>query len=284
VRWHLQLATARWLARRYGRRPGTRTAGTGGRRRNAPPSSGRSASTCSAHRSSTRPSKELNQALYTALLAALGDQWWGVFSLAAREGLRPPSRFWGVAVYGRFGAVTRIGAADVIGDSEDESGAAGLFWRRTVAVPVMTHDGQALTVASVHVRPGAVVGDQKLQFLARLASWLRHGPRPLVLGVDANSPGVADDGSEHYWGIERDMWGPAATHGLHDTWRSMAKPFSPTHRLRSGKGVRFDHLWVSPELQATSHQHVLDDALSVGSDHALVIADLLLPEEGSPVT
>ncbi len=223
--------------------------------------------------------QELTHARYKALLAALGDEWWGVFSLTAREGLPSPSRFWGVAVYGRSGAVTRIGAAEVIGDPEDESGAAGLFWRRTVAVPVMTQGRQTLTVTSVHVRPGAVVGVQKLAFLARLGRWLSTGPRPLLLGVDANSPGVADDGCEHYWGIERDMWGPAATHGLRDSWRSMAKPFSPTHRLRSGKGVRFDHLWVSPELQATSHEHLLDEALSVGSDHALVIAGLLLPEE-----
>lgn len=107
--------------------------------------------------------QELTFPRFQALLSALGDEWWGVSSLTARDGLPAPSSYWGVAVFGRAAAVARNGEADVIGDPEDDGdGGTGLFWRRTVAVPVLA-DGAGLTVASVHVRPGAVVGRQKLE-------------------------------------------------------------------------------------------------------------------------
>ena len=218
--------------------------------------------------------QELSHSRFKVLLAALGDGWWGVFSLTARDGLPKPSSFWGVAVYGRSDAVTCEGEADVIGDLDDPSGPASLFWRRGVAVPVSTAGVGTLTVASVHVRPGAVVGKQKLEYVTRLGTWMATAPRPLVLGVDANGPGVQPDGSEGFWDVEEAVWGPAAAHGLADTWRSTKQPFSPTHVLKGGKGVRFDHVWVSRELEASSHKHLLDEAKAVGSDHALVIADL----------
>lgn len=149
-----------------------------------------------------------------------------MFSLTTRDGLPKPSSFRGVAVYGRSEAVTRAGAADVIGDPEDSSGPAGLFWRRGVAVPVSTAGGSALTVASVHARPGAVVGKQKLKYVTRLGAWLTTAPRPLVLGVDADSPSVNADGSEGS-GTLRKRCGSFVTHVLRDTWLAEG---SPSHR------------------------------------------------------
>jgi hypothetical protein len=52
--------------------------------------------------------------------------------------------------------------------------------------------------------------------------------------------------------------------------------FSPTHVLRSGQGVRFDHLWVSDEVAVRSLSHLPTEAKSCGSDHALVVADMVL--------
>ncbi len=200
--------------------------------------------------------QELNHARFRALLAALGGAWWGVFSLTACDGLPAPASYWGVAVFGRCGVVERNGDADVIGDPRDEGG-RGLFWRRTVAVPVVAQ-GVSFTAASVHVRPWAVVGEQKLEFVQRLGQWLTIGPRPLLLGVDANSPRVDDDGAEHYRGVEAAVWGPTPTHGLRDAWRTAGQGLSPTYVLRSGRGVRFDHLWLSDRLSARTCTHVLE--------------------------
>jgi exonuclease III len=39
--------------------------------------------------------------------------------------------------------------------------------------------------------------------------------------------------------------------------------------LKGGKGIRFDHLWISCDLKATPQKQLLDEAEAVGSDHAL---------------
>jgi len=215
--------------------------------------------------------QELNASRFRALLASLGDGWWGVHSLTARKGLPATGSFWGVAVFVRTEAVVPDGAADVIGNPEDDSD-TGLFWRRTIVAPIRTTVGAQCTVASIHVRPGAVVGEQKLQFLGRLGGWLSTAPRPLVLGVDTNSAGFYETNPK-FWGTEDQVWGPQATHGLTDTWVRRGHGFSATHHLRNNT-ARFDQIWTSDNILVQAAEHHLSLAEDYGSDHALVTADL----------
>ena len=231
--------------------------------------------------------QELPGHRFRAWCDALGEGWWGRFSLTCRAGLPAARSFWGVAVFGRSGAVRPDPTREpmLIGDPDDDSG-SGLFWRRTLAVPAVTVAGH-VTLVSIHVRPGASVGEQKLEFVANASRWLRSLDRPLVLGVDANSPGRG--GRDDFWSPdpqdrERRAWGPNPEHGLKDVWRDHDIPRSGpdfTHVLkgREPAGVRFDHVWVSPDITPLRVEHVWDEAVALGADHALVLADIALPSD-----
>ena len=234
--------------------------------------------------------QELTGHRFRAWCDALGDRWWGRFSLNSRPSLPPARGYWGVAVFGRASVIEPDPArpAQVIGDPGDDSG-SGLFWRRTLAVPARTRAG-LLTLVSIHVRPGASVGTKKLEFVTNTGRWLQDLDRPLVLGVDANSPGRG--GEDDFWSSdpddpERRAWGKEPVHGLSDVWRDHEIPKtgeSVTHRLkgREPAGVRFDHIWVSPDLTPTRIEHVWDPAVALGADHALVLADIELPTTLAP--
>lgn len=227
--------------------------------------------------------QELPRHRYERLSAALGSEWWSVLSLTCRDGLPEPRSYWGVAVFGRSDAVLRDDrrACEVI--PSDNGSEGGLFWRRTLAVPVLA-DGRSFVAVSMHVRPGATVGHQKLEFVANATQWLTSLPRPTVVEVDANSPGRG--GEDDFWRpdpaeTERRAWGMNAQHGLVDAWRDSECPkdgqaFTHVLKGRSPGEVRFDHLLVSPDVAVERIAHIWDEATSVGADHALVVADLKL--------
>lgn len=226
--------------------------------------------------------QELTEPRFIQMLAALGADWWGMHSLEVFPGHSSRTQ-WGVAVFGRksLGEPDR-GGAEVIGSIADDSG-AGLFWRRTLLVPVQTQLGR-LSVISVHVRPGSVVKRQKLQFLSNLHEWIDRVPDPVVLGVDANSPGN-DAGRDHFWeddqgGVdELGMWGSRPLHRLIDCWGVGKSTPTFTHKIKrrsTHAEVRFDHVLVSPRTTVQTCQHYYDEAVTAGSDHALVVADILI--------
>ena len=91
------------------------------------------------------------------------------------------------------------------------------------------------------------------------------------------------------------LFGPAKIHALDDAYRrwlgehpteaaalARSTPFGPlaaTHR--TGKGakspgswMRFDSIWVTRHWAVQHIDHLYDDAIAAGSDHAVVIADL----------
>lgn len=213
---------------------------------------------------------------FELLLAALGEDWWGAHSLSVRPGLPYLQNAWGVAVFGRARRVQPdLAAADVIGDTDDESG-DGLFWRRTLHVPVTVDNGWPLHVVSVHVRPGSVVDEQKLQFLRQLNEWLKHARRPVLLGVDSNYAGPDDDGEDAgEWALQQQVWGAGAAHGLRDLWHEHPTEPDFTHRLaKSDAPRRIDHLYVSSDLAVVGLRHLYDEAIAAGSDHALVIGEI----------
>lgn len=223
--------------------------------------------------------QELSHSRFHGLQDALGAGWWGVHSLSARTDLPPAGSYWGVAMFGRRDRTRPHPdmAADVVGDPEDDSD-TGLFWRRTLHVPLMVDDAWVLHTASIHVRPGERVKEQKLQFVQRIGQWFEEGRRPLVVGVDANAPGLAEGGGEYFWNVEQDVWGPNPRHGLRDLWREKPGPGPEyTHILPSGPR-RFDHLWASAELMGGPVIHLYDEAIASGSDHALVACDLTLTQ------
>lgn len=137
--------------------------------------------------------QELNAARFRALHSALGPSWWAVHSLTCRPA---PARF----VLGSRDLRSQRPLNRRASSGRRHRRPTGRRRHRTVLAPhphrpVETPGGR-LTVASVHVRPGAVVGAQKLQFVRQLGDWLANGPRPLLLGVDANSPTPDDDGHD----------------------------------------------------------------------------------------
>lgn len=129
----------------------------------------------------------------------------------------------------------------------------GFLWR-TVAAQVALSTGALLTVCSFHGRQPAGPPAAALQkaFHAGIAGWLTGVPGPVIFGIDAGPP-VADGADP--------LLGPGRVHHLN-------------HALNAGE----DHLWTTPELTVVDVQCLADDAAAAGSDHALLLADLELPD------
>lgn len=127
----------------------------------------------------------------------------------------------------------------------------GFLWR-TVAAQVAVATGQLLTVCSLHGRPRAGAPPVGLQsaFHAGIAQWLSSAPDPVLFGIDA-APPVLDDTDP--------LVGPDPAHPLVEVVRA-------TH----------DHLWASPGVEILHAQGLADEAAAVGSEHALLLADLRL--------
>jgi hypothetical protein len=129
----------------------------------------------------------------------------------------------------------------------------GFLWR-TVAAQVALSTGDLLTVCSFHGRqpPGVPAVGLQQTFHAGIASWLTDVPGPVIFGIDAG-PRVPDSADP--------LLGP-----------------DPVHHLNHVLNVDDDHLWATPDLTVLDVQCLADDATAAGSDHALLLADLELPD------
>lgn len=162
---------------------------------------------------------------------------------------------------------------------------------------------EPVTLASYHASPG----DGKPECSLQVAHWLELQFGPAILGLDANSPDV--DHPDHAQSVfhwqqepfahcEPALIGPASArrHRLEDALRrwfgehpddlasiaahSPSGPLACTYdRGAAGrfKPSRFDSIWVSPEFQVDTVQHLWDDVAGVplgGSDHAMVVTEL----------
>jgi endonuclease/exonuclease/phosphatase family metal-dependent hydrolase len=176
----------------------------------------------------------------------------------------------------------------------------------------ITVDGTLLTAVSYHAPPGVSWGLIKPRQAIVLAAWLAAQQGPLLLGADANTPLIdaADfaatrthwhTGDRHLYGEPGDdlLFGPGKIHPLQDALRRWLadhpaesaeladRPLGPlavTHRTgrrknSAGTGRRFDSIWITGHWAVQRIDHLYDEGIAAGSDHAVVVADLVLARE-----
>jgi hypothetical protein len=181
---------------------------------------------------------------------------------------------------------------------------------RMVYALIATPVGQ-LMLASYHAPPGVSWGQVKVQHAHSLLEWVNATPAPLVVGADANTPEVDHpdrDRVRTHWHTGRrrlggqtgddDMFGGRPRHRLDDAYRRWVEahpeelaqiraarpdgPLATSHRTgkrRDAPGFprRFDALWIGPEMEISSINYHYEAAIAAGSDHALVVAELIWP-------
>lgn len=175
-----------------------------------------------------------------------------------------------------------------------------------------TMDGIALIAVSYHAPPGVNWGIVKPRQAVAFARWLSAQQGPVLLGADANTPLIdaadfaatrthwhTDD--RHLQGEPGDdlLFGPGKIHSLEDALRRWladhpgeaaaltnqpAGPLAVTHRTGQrkdspGTGRRFDSLWLTHHWTVQRIDHLYDDGIAAGSDHAAVVADLTVTQD-----
>jgi hypothetical protein len=160
-------------------------------------------------------------------------------------------------------------------------------------------NGTELDAISYHSLTGSGFKAGKGVAYRALLETLAARERPLLLGLDANTPKVdhPDEARSVFWWPAHEplVLGPAGQrkHDLSDAYRlwlaeypdALAAieterpdgPLAVTH-LRGAKNIpcRYDQVWVSPEWRVESVRHLTGASFEAGSDHALVSVDLVL--------
>ncbi len=173
-----------------------------------------------------------------------------------------------------------------------------------------------IVAASYHAPPGVSWGIEKPRQAVAFAQWLARQPDMVVLGADANTPLVDHPDfrrTRTHWhsgvaalrGAPGDdlLWGHTKLHGLDDALRvalandparmrtiRKKRPDGPldvsymTRRLNGQLSTpwRFDGIWISRGLQVVSIEYLYDRGVAAGSDHAVVVAELCVPQVLSP--
>jgi endonuclease/exonuclease/phosphatase (EEP) superfamily protein YafD len=249
--------------------------------------------------------QELNPGSSAVLADAAGAEWMvRAIDLRTPEPNDRPVRRRGVAIAGRGLPPCRSWLLDGIRLPE-----------RTLFIETQTMDGTPFTAVSYHAPPGVTWGIVKPRQAVAFASWLSTQNGPLLFGADANTPLIdAFDfantrthwhtGYRHLNGEAGDdrLFGPDKVHDLDDALRrwlalhpdemnrlGASQPFGPltiTHRTgrrknSSGTGRRFDSVWVSRHWVVRHIEHLYEEGIAAGSDHAPVMVDLDLTYDGN---
>ena len=176
-----------------------------------------------------------------------------------------------------------------------------------ILLAATTVDGTELTAVSDHAPPGVNWGIVKPRWAVAFARWLSAHEGPVVLGADANTPqidAVNFTSTRTHWhtgnrslnGEPGDdlLFGPNKIHPLDDGPRrwladhpadaaaladSPAGPLAVTHRTgrrRNSPGIdrRFDSIWITQHWNVRHIDHLYDEGIADGSDHAVIVADL----------
>ncbi len=171
----------------------------------------------------------------------------------------------------------------------------------------ITVDGLGLIAVSYHAPPGVNWGIAKARQAVAFARWLSAQQGPILLGADANTPlidAVDFAATRTHWhtgnrclkGELGDdlLFGPGKIHPLDDGLRrwladhpaeaaALAErpsgPLAVTHRTGQrrdspGTGRRFDSIWVTAHWTVEHIDHLYDEGVAAGSDHAVIVADL----------
>jgi len=156
----------------------------------------------------------------------------------------------------------------------------------------------AFTACSFHAPPGVSWGDIKPQAFKAIAAWLADQKPPLVFGMDANTPKVDHpDISQNlwWWKDESVLLGPHTAHTLKDALKVYLAahpeemegirtlrpqgPLAISYTRGRGKQLtpcRYDLISITPDIMVENVRYFYEEALHAGSDHALVVADLML--------
>jgi len=172
-----------------------------------------------------------------------------------------------------------------------------------ILATLIEHEGIPITVVAYHAPTGGH-GLKKPEQAVRAAQWLKSiSPGAAILGGDFNTPEhdpVEDSGVRTHWHTGGPNMGDAMgddvlvghqpIHHLTDAYRSWLRnnprergaipvegPLATTHVLsRSKTPVRYDQIWLSPQFKVKTVEHLYDEAIAAGTDHALVIVETTL--------
>jgi exonuclease III len=214
---------------------------------------------------------------------------WDAFSLK----LRPPSQ--------SEGRSRRLGCS-LFGTTRSRLCSSSLVPRlafpERALVATVEADAGVVTVCSFHTPPGASWGEVKPRTLKAIAQWLQCQPPPLIFGIDANCPKTDHPDiqcNEWWWDDELLLLGGTPLHQLHDVLRvylannpnELAKivasrpngPLAISHlrgNRRKKTECRYDFIYATPDVGVEKVVYQFDDTIRAVSDHALVIADLVV--------
>jgi hypothetical protein len=169
-------------------------------------------------------------------------------------------------------------------------------------------DGTPFVAVSYHAPPGVTYGIVKPRQAVAFARWLSIQNGPLLFGADANTPlidtfdfaNTRTHWHTGYWRLHGEdgddlLFGPGKVHDLDDAlrrWlalhpdemerlraRQPSEPLAITHRTAKRKNApgnprRFDSVWVSRHWVVRRIEHLYEEGIKAGSDHAPVMVDL----------
>jgi hypothetical protein len=233
--------------------------------------------------------QEVKPATFRALQTS-GVFDWLVHSLE----IRPP---------GDFDRGSRKLGCVLAGRGDVELVEGDVLWRLPIpersAIARVRWNGTEIDAISYHSLTGSGFKAGKGVAYRALLETLAGQERPLLLGLDANTPKVdhPDEARSEFWWPAHEplVLGPAGArkHDLSDAYRlwlaanpdALAAieterpdgPLAVTHR-RGTKNIpcRYDQIWVSPEWTVESADHRTEASFEAGSDHALVSVEVAL--------
>jgi hypothetical protein len=241
--------------------------------------------------------QEVNPGSSEVLRAAAGADWMvKAIDLRTPKPDDPPVRRRGVATAGRGLHPGRSWLLGGIPQSE-----------RILLIESQT-EGKPFIAVSYHAPPGVTYGTIKPQQAVVFASWLSKQNGPLLFGADANTPLIdavdfADTRTHWHTGYRKlqgkpgddRLFGPGKVHDLEDALRRWLRfhpdemdrlrasqpsgPLGITHRTgrrkdSPGNPRRFDSIWVSRHWVVRHIEHLYEEGIAAGSDHAPVMVDL----------
>jgi hypothetical protein len=241
--------------------------------------------------------QELNPGSSALLADAAGADWMvRAIDLRTPEPDDSPVQRRGVAIAGHGLRLCRSWLLDRI-----------RFPERVLFIETQT-EGTPFIAVCYHAPPGVKWGIIKPRQAVAFVSWLSTQNAPLLFGADANTPLIdafdfADTrthwhtGNRHLHGEPGDdlLFGPRKMHHLDDAlrrWLALhpdemdrlraSRPSGPlaiSHRTARrkdspGNPRRFDSVWVSRHWVVRHIEHLYEEGMAAGSDHAPVMVDL----------
>lgn len=166
---------------------------------------------------------------------------------------------------------------------------------RNLVVDVKAGDKEFIA-CSLHSLTGVSYKRAKVVNFLTIADWLDRRRKPMVFGIDANTPDIDHPNlaqSKWWWKEESILFGLNAAHDMKDAYRIYLEehpsiledivaenpdgPLAISYRRGVKKApCRYDAIYVSPEWKTERVQYFYEESVEHASDHALVIAQLSL--------